>query len=359
MRGTGWKASMKRLRRLLRWSVLLTLLACLAAFAMVGWHGSARLVSPPRRELQDYHREILARPDEHGLRIHSFEAGTTPCLLVTAARAPRTATKSRLLRGELARRGQAPPWEARLGTIVMLYGHGGRKEDHLPICERFCAAGFRCVLPDLPGQGDHPEAVARFGRAEVELAGQVLDEAARHFDFDPGPAFLFGVSQGGAIALQTAAHAPGKWRAVASVAAFSSLDRPLARAAENLLPQRLAFCRPLATFAVACGTKFRAGFWPAEIRPVEAARNLHLPVMIVHGDQDRDIDPGQAREIHTAVPDPRKELRLVAGADHGRVLAVGSTGLYADLCRFFLAAAKPSVPTPAAASAAAARGSTR
>lgn len=330
---------MKRFRRLFRLSLGLSLLLPLAAMAVIGWRGSERLVSPPRRALQDYHREILAAPRDYGLEIRRFSAGTTPCLLVTGARQPGAAVKSRILRGELARRGFAPaPWGARRGTIVMLHGHGGRKEDHLPICERFCAAGFRCLLVDLPAQGDHPGTLATFGKAEAALVESVLDQAAARFAFDPAPACLFGVSQGGAIALQAAARTPGKWAAVASVATFASLDRPLARSADSLVPRRLRFCEPLATFSVACGTKWRAGYWPSEVRPVDAAAKLHLPVFLAHGDCDRFIGIDQAREILAAVPDSRKQLRVVKGGDHGRVLAVGSHALYADLCGFFLSA---------------------
>ena len=53
---------MKRLRRVFRVFAVLLLVLFAVAFAGTGWWGSARLVSPQRRALQDYHREILARP---------------------------------------------------------------------------------------------------------------------------------------------------------------------------------------------------------------------------------------------------------------------------------------------------------
>jgi pimeloyl-ACP methyl ester carboxylesterase len=331
---------MRRIRRFLIRSCLVLAVLALAALVAVGWQGSGRLVSPARRALQDYHHDILGKPADHGLKIVPFTAaGTTPCLLVTASPAPGIATKSNILRDELARRGvRVPPWGAELGTVVLLYGHGGRKEDHLPICERFCAAGFRCLLLDLPGQGDHPAAVGSFGLHEAELVETVLADASRRFAFDPAPACLFGVSQGGAIALQTAARSPLKWKAVASVATFASLDRPVSKAAENLLPGPLRFCSPLAAFSVGCGTRLRAGFWPADVRPVDAAGKLNQPVFIGHGELDASIGIDQARAIFAAIPGGRKKFRVVTGADHNHVLSKGSHALYADLCHFFLAA---------------------
>lgn len=331
---------MKRPRRMLRRLAVPATVLLLAGWIAAAWWGSAHLVSPQRRALQDYHHAILGQPDRYGLRIEPFRgAAETPCLLVTASGSPGDALKSRIVRDELARRGVGlAPWGRQLGTIVMLYGHGGRKEDHLPICERFCAAGFRCLLLDLPGQGDHPAPVGSFGLREAALIESVLADTAARFAFPDDPVCLFGVSQGGAIALQTAARDPRKWSAIASIATFTSLDRPIRRSAEELLPAPLGFATPLATFGVGCGTRLRAGFWPAEVRPLDAAARLHMPVFIGHGDRDAYIGIDQGRELFAAIPATRKQFRVVAGADHGRVLSVGSHALYSDLCQFFLAA---------------------
>ncbi len=337
---------MIRLRRYFIRLLLFAGIPGLLLFGATGWYGSERLLSPARRPLQDYHLEIMGEPARFGLEIRPFTGpDSTPCLLVEPASSPGEAKKSRILRSELARRGiSAPPWGTRLGTVILLYGHSGRKEDHLPICERFCAAGFRCILMDIPGQGDHPARHATFGLTEAPLAGRVLADAAGKFSFDPSPACLFGVSQGGAIAIQAAAGSPAAWKAVASVATFSSLDRPVLRSAEEMTPASLHFCCPLAAASVACGTRLRAGFWPADIRPVDAAAKLHMPVFIAHGDRDPYIGIDQARAIFAAIPGGRKTFRTVHGADHNRVLSTGSHELYADLCQFFLEAVQHPVP---------------
>lgn len=311
-----------------------------AAYVLVSWWGTKHLLSPDRRSLQDYHREILGDPDRFGLDIVSYTGpGATPCLFVTAAGSPGEAKKSRIVREELSRRGvPLPDWNSSAGTVVLLHGHRGRKEDHLPICERFCAAGFRCIVPDIPGQGDHPAAFATFGKTEAGLVENILDHAEVHFDLGGSPAFLFGVSQGGAIALQTAARSPGRWTALASVSAFSSLDRPLKTSAGELLPAPLGALAPALAFGVGCGTRLRAGFWPSEIRPVDAAASLHLPVMIAHGELDPYIGIDQGREIFDALTSSEKRFRTVEGADHSRVLSMGSHALYADVCEFFLSA---------------------
>ncbi|QJE98259.1 alpha/beta hydrolase family protein [Luteolibacter luteus] len=337
---------MIRIRRyFVRLAIIVGVLTAIA-LAGVAWYGSERLVSPQRRSLQDYHRDILDKPDQYGLRIQAYTGPEeTPCLLVTSSPAPGEAKKSRILREELTRRGLSlPPWGTEIGTVVLLYGHAGRKEDHLPICERFTAAGFRCLLLDIPGQGENMASFGTFGVREAPLIEKVLADASTRFGFAPSPSCLFGVSQGGAIAIQTAARTPSKWAAVASVATFSSLDRPVLATARELVPKDLQFCCPLAALCVSCGTRVRAGFWPADVRPVDAAGKLNIPVFIAHGDQDPYIGIEQARDIFAAVPGSRKTFVVVKGATHNNVLATGSHGLYADVSQFFLDAVQHRTP---------------
>jgi pimeloyl-ACP methyl ester carboxylesterase len=233
-----------------------------------------------------------------------------------------------------------PPWGEIRGTVILLHGHTGRKEDHLPICERLCAAGFRCLLLDLPGHGDHPSRIATFGKNESSLVEDILADAKNTFGFPEQPTFLFGISQGGAIALQIAAHHPERWRAVASAAAFASLDRPILQSAESFHPSLRPFA-PLNSFAVGFGAWCRSGMWPSSIRPRDAARHFTMPVMITHGENDRFIPIEQGREIYDALPSTNKVFRPVKHAGHGRVLAQDATNFYPELCSFFLSTLEP------------------
>lgn len=306
--------------------------AALAAVAVGGWIGSSHLLCPPRRALEDYHREMLAHPADFGLHIQSWTApGDTPALVVTPSLRPGPARKSRELRQRLT---DAPAWGEIAGTVVLLHGHRGRKEDHLPICERFCAAGFRCILIDLPGHGDHPAPFATFGHREVALLGAIRDA----LDADH-PFLLFGVSQGGAIALQTAAARPERWQGVVSVAAFASLDGPVATSARRLHPALRPFA-PLLAGSASLAIWCRAGFLPSSIRPVDAAASIDMPLLLVHGDQDHFIPIRDARRLLEASPSSAKRLLVVAGAGHGRVLAADAANTYATCCRFLLDATR-------------------
>jgi pimeloyl-ACP methyl ester carboxylesterase len=335
---------MKR-RRWRWWKILgtLMLLACVGFFALV-WYASSRLITPARRPLQDYHLEFLANPGAHGVRVESFKARTsdgfdTPCLLCEPLVSPATsAVKGAKVRSELQALGlTSEPWGTIKATLVLLHGHKGRKEDYLPVAERLCAVGFRRLLVDLPGHGEHPASFATFGHGEAGLPSEVLQAASRRFQFKPAPAGLFGISQGGAIAIQAAARPEDGWFAVAELSGVASLQ-------DVIRDQAVQYFGPLrepAEALVYALVKHRAGFEPSAIRPIDAASRLtSMPVLIGHGDADAFIQPHHAQALFQAVPSTRKQFLNVPGAGHGNVL-VTPAQVYATLGRFFLEALPP------------------
>lgn len=324
---------MKRFRRVLA----LLLMIVVVAFGALTWLASSRLICPRRQVIQDYHREILDKPTDHGMRIEAFTVGEAPCLMCEPVAQPGAAIKGNKLRAQLQAAGvNLAPWGTIKATLVLLHGHNGCKEDHLPVAERFCAAGFRCLLVDLPGHGQHPSPFACFGIHESTLPREVLHAAARQFQFTPGPVGLFGISQGGAIVLQAAARGDESWFAVAELSSFASLDRVIGHQAREYF----GFLAPVAKGVVAGLVHHRAGYVPAQVRPVEAASRLSIPVLIGHGDADAFVTPEQARELFQAVPSTRKQFLNIPGAGHGNVL-VTEAPVYATVSRFFLDALPP------------------
>ncbi len=313
--------------------VLISLLVlAITTFGVLTWLASSRLICPPRRSLQDYHREILAHASEHGLRIEAFRVGEAPCLLCEPVAQPGPAVKGNKLRAELQASGvNLPPWGHIQATLVLLHGHSGCKEDHLPVAERFCAAGFRCLLVDLPGHGQHPAPFASFGVREATLPQEVLEMAARQFQFPPAPAALFGISQGGAIVLQAAAQDPASWFAVAELSSFASLDQVVANQSHGLF----GFLAPLANSLVTRLVQQRAGYTPAQVRPLDAAARFPLPVLIGHGEADAFVTPDQAYKLYAALPSSNKQFLSIPHAGHSTVL-ITPAPVYATVSRFLL-----------------------
>lgn len=326
--------------RKLRRGIVAVLVCGTGGFFVLCWFASSRLICPARRTVQDYHREILDHARDHGMVIHSLTlmiggwAGT-PCLVCEPVADPGAAQKGNRLRSELAAQNVAlQPWGKISATAVLLHGHTGRKEDHLPVAERFCAAGFRCILIDLPGHGDHPQPFASFGFREAALPAAALSEIAAVQNFDPQPAVLFGISQGGAIALQAAAAGQGEWAAVAELSAFAALDEVITNQAARLFgPLHVP-----AEFVVTQLVRWRAGYDPAQVRPIDAAAGIvGVPVLIGHGSEDTFVPADHARRLLSAVGTDRKQFLAIDGAGHHDVL-VTAQPVYATICGFLLRA---------------------
>lgn len=309
--------------------ITIVLLSPLAA----GWWAADQLVHPPRRPLQDHHREFLADPAGHGVVVRSFTCDDgTPCFVCEPqARAGR---RGAVLRGQLAEKKitLAPLGEI-VGNLVLVHGRRGRKEDYLLIAERFCAVGFRCILPDLPAHGDHPGTLVCYGVKESEIPLNALSQAAAKLGFDALPTGIMGISMGGAVSVRAAAKSTAPWRAAVFVSTFDTLENVLRHQCTSIAGRWLGNIWEGIT----------AGFfaWETGVRLQDAdsaalAPKLHCPVMVAHGTADRVIPLDCGRRLYDALP-PTLEKRWVEipGAGHDNVL-ITEFPIYAEMAEWFL-----------------------
>lgn len=328
---------MKKWLKILFFRVLPVILVIL--FVGFSYYSSSITLAPKRRQLQEYHQQILQSPHTYGLSYSRETSRDGMPYLICEPHPHDVAKKSRELMAELEKRGVAlAPWGQIRGTIIALHGHKGRKEDVLPICERFCAAGFRCLCPDLPAHGENAMPIMTFGKQEVPLLRNLWTEHLQKHPHHQQPLFFFGYSQGGAISLQAAADTTA-WNAagVASVNSFATLDCPILSSA-SYLPEFLRPLTALTTGACGIGIKCQVGSWPSEIGPLPRISQISCPTMIVHGEKDRFVPVAQGDCLFHAISHQKKSRVIVPNGTHGGTLATGSTALYADVCHWFLKA---------------------
>lgn len=317
------------------WSCLVAA-ASLVAAAVVVWNASTELISPARRALQEYHRDWLERPAEHGMSIQRFAAmnGQVPCLVVMPDAAAGLSKRGETVRRQLEEKGVVlRPFGEAFANLVLLHGRNGRKEDLLPVAERFCAVGFRCVIPDLPAHGESPLKEVRFGNSDFEasIPAAVLDEARERFHFPVEPAGLWGMSMGGAF-LARAASLPGApWKALVVVCSFDSLDAVVGQKAASYT----GIMAPLWSSLIARACVARGGADPASVRPSKWAGTVQTPVFVAHGDADSLITLEQGRRLFEAYASKDKAWTVVKGGDHNRIL-VTEHPLYAEMAAWYL-----------------------
>lgn len=313
-------------------SIALLSLAPVAIAGMAVWAGW-EVASPKRRPLQDYHREFLSHPKAHGIGIVKFTLSDgTPCLYCEPSGTP--AARGEAIRKQLSAKGfTLHPFGETRGTIVLLHGRRGRKEDYLPIAERLCACGFRCLIPDLPGHGDHPARITTYGVREAGLPERVLTEASGKFGFPGQPAGLLGMSMGGSVAVHAAGRESAPWRALVVVSSFDMLATTLDRNAEREFGSLIGK-------VVSGGASYvyskRAGMPLENIQPTDYCPQIRIPTLIAHGTSDSVISIDAGRRLFLTLPDGIEKRWLeVPGADHDNVL-VTDFPIYAEIAGWFL-----------------------
>ena len=325
--------TMKFIRK--RWRGILIstgLLGILTAAGVVLWAGS-QIARPTRRPLMDYHREFLSNPAAHGLVIHHFTASDgTPCLVCTPDLSGNLGDRGTNIRQQLKARGLAlKPAGQIIGTLVLVHGRKGRKEDYLPIAERLCAAGFRCVIPDLPAHGDHPGTLATYGVREADQPARVLDEASEKFAFHPQPAGLLGMSMGGSVSVHAADLPDAPWKALVVISSFDSFPKVIEGQATRDIGTTLG---PIWAEGSDLVYHWRSGIRLADIQPAKHATSIRIPTLVAHGTTDRVSVITRGKCLYDSIPvSTRKKWIEIPAADHDNAL-ITSYPIYADIAEW-------------------------
>ncbi|MEU7169727.1 alpha/beta fold hydrolase [Streptomyces morookaense] len=155
--------------------------------------------------------------------------------LPPCARAYQLATS----RGEFAVHDARPPAAEPRGTVLLLPGFTGSKEDFIALLEPLAAAGYRAVAVD--GRGQHESAGPRdeSAYAQGELARDVLAQAAA-LGGPPGTVHLLGHSLGGLVARAAVLAEPAAFRSLTVMSSGPAAISESQQARTRLLVQALA-----------------------------------------------------------------------------------------------------------------------
>jgi pimeloyl-ACP methyl ester carboxylesterase len=195
-----------------------------------------------------------------------------------------------------------PATGARRGvTVVYLHGSGDNRSSGVWIAEQLVADGFDVLAYDSRAHGASEGAACTYGFYEKRDLGRALDMLGID------RAILLGVSLGGAVALQAASH-EARVLGVVAVAPFSDL--------ESIARQRAPFFASNHQIAEALAlAEKEAHFRIADVSPLESARAIRVPVLLVHGANDMETRPAHSELLYAALGGPKRRV-LVDGAAH-------------------------------------------
>lgn len=238
------------------------------------------------------------------------------------------------------------PW--RLGDgprgVLLIHGFASTPPELRRLGEVLASRGFRCYAPMLPGHGTTPQDLERTRWQDwAACVAAAFDELASECD----DVVVAGQSMGGTLALHLAAH-DLRVRGVATLAAPIWLSGPL--------PPLL----PLIKHAVrwhragddvdlwnpdAVEELYSYGIRPTrsidELRRVCAVVRKELaevraPVLVVHGERDRTIDPRCAREIaRRLIGSEAVQLEMLPRSGHGISVDVDRDRVNDDIVQWF------------------------
>ena len=205
--------------------------------------------------------------------------------------------------------------KASQGTVLMFPGNGGTKGTQLlPSAQVFHDLNYDMVLVDFLGVGGSSGTRATVGYREGEDVAAVLKDA-RTQKLQP-PFILYGISMGSAAVLKAIALDQAQPDVVI-------LELPYARLVDAVRGRFRAFGLP--SFPLCEMTLFwggvQHGFNALTHNPVEYARSVTVPTLVLQGEGDPWTTPGEIQEIMAALKG-KKSLTIVPDAGHGLLVTM-------------------------------------
>lgn len=173
-------------------------------------------------------------------------------------------------------------------ALLLLHSYPLDKGDLLPSATLF-EINFNVLLLDLRGMGQSGGYAATFGSKEQKDITYALDFLQKKGNSKIG---IFGYAEGGTIGLLAAAR-DSRIQALATYAAFSDFSK----LEQNRYKKLTILDMPLTWLSVFWQRLF---FGPLP-DPARAAASLHIPVLLIHNQNDEVVPFAQGQELKTAL----------------------------------------------------------
>lgn len=201
-------------------------------------------------------------------------------------------------------------WRCRAGrppraTIIYLHGVADNRGSATNIIARYTGKGFDVIAYDSRAHGESEGLLCSYGYFEKEDLLRVIGL------IDRGPIVLIGTSLGAAVAIQAAASNP----TIATVVAAETFS-DLQTVARERAPWMLTDAMIKRAFAL---VEMSGRFEVDAVSPEQAAKEVHAPVLLIHGTDDHETPADHSRRVMSALAGP-KRLILVERAGHNESL---------------------------------------
>jgi uncharacterized protein len=302
----GYISPMTIVVLLLIFTVLFMIFVSLVVFVI----GPGMLMQPYRRTLEYYrkHTSIL-HPSDLDLPYEDI-------VLKTAEGVPLSCWLIR------------PPGTPR-ATILYLHGVSESKIAGLPMAKLLVDHGFNVFLYDARRHGESGGLFCTYGFYEKHDLTTIINYLESRTDLRIGNIGAFGASMGAAVAIQAAAL-DHRITAVVAESGFATLRGVFDDYQKRMIKLPWHYLRNI----VIKRSELMAHFKANAVSPLEAVRQRHMPLFLVHGTADNRIKSSYSEQVYAAASPP-KELWLIPGARHDNMWEIGGTDYRRRVVQFF------------------------
>ena len=196
---------------------------------------------------------------------------------------------------------------------VLLHGYTGWKEEMYPFAMEYFSRGYNCLVPDLRCQGESEGDFIGMGYTDSRDVQRWIDLILEE---DPDAKIvLHGQSMGAATALIMAGDQVLPENVAAVVSDSSYTD------AYTMFGEKAKAWFHLPSFPIVNSMRdmllFRGGYDLYRASPVEALKRAKIPILFIHGSEDKMISVDQAYELYDGAAS-EKQLLIIDGAGHGQ-----------------------------------------
>lgn len=217
--------------------------------------------------------------------------------------------------------------------VLCLHGYTGWKEEMYPYAYRYWQEGYGAVVPDMRCQG----------ASQGDFIGMGYTDSVDNLlwieyilQLDPqAEIVIHGQSMGASCGLMMAGNSslPKNVKAVVSDCGYTDAYTMFRRQLKDWfhLPSF-----PLLNVANAM-LQLRGGYDLRDASALEGVQNSEIPILIIHGDEDKMIPVDMAYELYEAAK-CQKELLIVEGAGHAQSPDVDPESYYDTVFSFLQSA---------------------
>jgi pimeloyl-ACP methyl ester carboxylesterase len=196
------------------------------------------------------------------------------------------------------------------GTILYLHGVADCKIDGIRHAKLLHDQGYNVFLYDARRHGDSEGKFCTYGFYEKYDVLRVIDYLVSRTDIALGKIGIIGTSMGASVALQAAALDK---RIVALVAEnpFATLRSIFDDYQKRMIRLPFHFLRNI----VIVRSELMAQFKASDVSPLEAVKNVHIPILFIYGTKDHLIKYQYSIALYEHASGP-KELFPIENASH-------------------------------------------